>query len=224
MLRLVACGTAGALALAWTYAPSLAGANGSGIGIQGVNRDYGNGGGGGIGGAGLVAGAGVGAAAIAYAVGAFGGGAGAGAGAAGAAFAIGSAAEARERAPALPDGHTVTEIRLYPAQSVLEPGLCRAISIEGRSSQDKKWYSITFRDGVRLEVEEGEGCLMLQEGSKNILCLPMTAPQSCNGRSVVVRASLPGSNGELTTGEARIQLRVPGTGSVRLIPGGAVLQ
>jgi hypothetical protein len=169
----------------------------------GPRPDYGDDGGLGAGAiAGIAAGAGL------AALGLFGGGAAV----VGGAFLAGSDHECRERYPILPENQTeIADLRLVPANSRLDQGYCRCFHLEAKSAADRKWYSVTHRAESVLEVRDRTDALVKQEGSKNIFCVPMTAPQSANGQSIIIEGRFaPAGAAQVRTAEARVQVRIPG--------------
>jgi len=199
LIRTVAAAAIGLVLLGAAYQSSLAAQGGGG----GSGPSYG--GGGGLSG-GVIAGIAVGgAAAIAAALGLFGGAAAAGA------FAIGSATECKERYDPLPAGQTqLSAIRLVPSNSDIRAGYCRCFHLEVKSAGNSKWYSVTFNNDATIDFRDPTDCVVKQQGSKNIFCVPTTVRQSCNGQHVTLVGAFRPPGAPAMTAEAVIQVRVGG--------------
>lgn len=155
-------------------------------------------------GTGAAIGLGVGAAGAAIGLassGGFGGGGGAGAGT----LANGDASILQP----LPSGTQIRALRLVPHDTDLDAGSCRVFDLQGRSASDHKWYSVTNSGDSSINLRDHTPCVIKQEGSKNVFCVPITAPQSCNGQTVVIEGTYQGM-----TADARITVHVGGTAGV----------
>lgn len=142
------------------------------------------------------------AAGIAAGSGAFGGG---GAGGGAGMLANGDAAILQP----LPQGTQIRALRLIPRNTDLDAGSCRVFDLQGRSASDHKWYSVTNNGDSAIMLRDHTPCVIKQEGSKNVFCVPITAPQSCNGQTVVIEGTYQGM-----TADARITVHVGGTAGV----------
>jgi len=115
--------------------------------------------------------------------------------------------------PPLPANCTITELCLAPESTKIDAGMCRVYDLRAKCREDKKWYSVTGRAEASIEVRDiipGTPVVRL-EGSKNTFCVPITVPQTANGRSVVVRGTYaPGGRAQPMHAEARIVVRTPG--------------
>lgn len=209
MVRAVAAGAAGLVLLGGAYNAAFAGKFGGG----GPGGGYGPGPGGDDDDDGLSTGETVGiavggAALIAAAAGAFGGGLFAAGGAAG--MALLGTGDCKILDP-LPAGAEVAEIRLCPQQTVLNAGECRVFDLQAKSRADGKWYSVANSPNATIELAEASDAVVKQEGAKNVFCVPVTAPQTANNRSVVILGSYrPGTGINSMLTEARIHVRVGG--------------
>jgi hypothetical protein len=160
----------------------------------------------GLGGGAVAAIAAGGALGLAAALGLFGGAAAAATGY----FAIGAPHDCQERYPTLPEDHrSITAIRLVPESSTIEQGFCRCFHLEVRSGVDRKWYSVTQRAESRLDLRDPSHCVIKMDGQKNVFCVPLSAPQTCNGQSFVVNGTFAPTWMPPATAEARIVVRVP---------------
>jgi hypothetical protein len=122
--------------------------------------------------------------------------------------------------PRLPANCTITELCLAPENTKVDSGMCRVYDLRAKCREDKKWYSVTDRNDVTIEVRDivPNTPVVKLEGSKNTFCVPLGTPQSANGRSVVIRGTWnPGGTTKPMFAEARLQVRAPG----RAVPPGA---
>ena len=109
----------------------------------------------------------------------------------------------------LPAGETrITALRLTPRAAILHAGECRAFFAEGRSAADGEWYSLTARPETTFELKTPDPCVVRQDGSRNIFCVPLTAGRECDGRKVTVAAVFTPADGSPVTAEATLTVRV----------------
>ena len=205
LFRTVAALSVGLVLMGAAFQASFAA--GGGAGGAGSSGNYGGGDDdGGIGTGGAVAIGVGGAAAIGAALGLFGAGA-----VATGVFLAGAPHDCKERYPDLPADHRqLTAIRLVPENSTLRNGYCRCFHLEVRSGVDRKWYSVTHRQESTIDLLEPTTCLVRQDGSKNIWCVPRTAPQSCNGQRAVLIGTFRPEGQAAMTAEASVLIRVTG--------------
>jgi putative inorganic carbon (hco3(-)) transporter len=129
-------------------------------------------------------------------------------------FAMGAAHECPEKYPPLPaDVNRISEIRLVPEETSIRAGYCRCFSLEVKSEQDGKWYSVTHRNESRIALRSPSEYLMKRDGTKNIFCVPADTSADANGMLVVLVGTLTLEGQAPYTAEATVKIRVPGRSS-----------
>ncbi len=111
--------------------------------------------------------------------------------------------------PLPPSRSSITAIRLVPGNATLQAGRSRSFFLEGRSRDDGKWYSLTVRPETSIDVRDGEGCLLKQDGSRNTFLVPLTAPRSCDGKTFLLAGTFAPVGEEPKSATARVRVVVP---------------
>jgi hypothetical protein len=117
--------------------------------------------------------------------------------------------ECNERRPALPERISqLSAIRLTPRETVLDAGECRCFFLEVRATEDARWYSVTQNAASTLELQSKSECVVKRDGQKNVFCVPIDAPNSCDGTIATVEGTYTPRGQAPMTASAQIQIRI----------------
>ena len=100
-------------------------------------------------------------------------------------------------------------LRLVPSKELVEAGDREVFTLEALNA-DGKWVSVTDQDSATIELKDGEGVLVRQDGAKNSFCLPITTPASVDGQAVSVVGRYTTADGTDLQAQTTVRLHVGG--------------
>ncbi len=114
-----------------------------------------------------------------------------------------------DRLTALPaDQYRLTALRVVPGSAIVLAGDCRTFFAEGKSEVDGKWYSVTHRPETTFDIKVPSPCVVKQDGTKNVLCVPISTPADCDGKVVTVMATFAPQSATPLSAEATLTVRI----------------
>jgi hypothetical protein len=108
----------------------------------------------------------------------------------------------------------LTDSRLVVSRPTLEAGSRFAADLQVKL-EDGNWYSATHRPETTFRVEGTAVIVAGAAKAKNVFSLPITAPQSLNGKEVSVIGQFEAPGAQRVIAKAQVNLTVPATVSGR---------